>query len=107
MVQASRVAINNFQIETQSILSELETYHLSKKRQIEHCFQKLFDNIPSQIINIPLNKCIDEYLAYRQEKENNKEAIISNDHSLNEDDINERGRHQDESNFHFDDAKDL
>lgn len=110
MVQTSNLALNNFKIETQSILTELQAYHGSKKRQIEHCFQKLFDNIPSQIINAPINKCIDEYLTYIHDKENGKEArnteINDQSYIVNENE-NGKAKNQDETNFHFDDAKDL
>ena len=51
----------NFILECRNTLAELEAYHQSKKRQIEHCFQKLLDNIPQEIKNISINECIAVY----------------------------------------------
>jgi hypothetical protein len=62
----NRLAINNFLLESKPLFDELDAFHSNKKRQIEHCFQKLLDNVPKEIMNVSINQCIKDFLELYQ-----------------------------------------
>lgn len=63
------LAICDFKLGCKEVLDELTVYHANKKREIEHCFQKLIDNIPREIINTPINECISQFIQFSKEME--------------------------------------
>jgi hypothetical protein len=76
----SNIEFGDFRLKCEHFLSELSAFHSAKERQIEHSFFKLFDNIPEEIKNAPINKFIDDYVRIVEENEeaskqaNNKKA---------------------------------
>ena len=60
--------LDNFKIEADHILGELEAAYESKRRQIDNCFQIMYDNIPKEIRDIPLNETFQQliYLVRHQ-----------------------------------------
>ena len=84
--QCRTVSLKNFKIDAETILSELSAYHVAKKRLIEHTFQKLFDNLPASIKDMPANQCMSDYAAIVSEK-----ASIIADESLNDEDMGQDG----------------
>jgi hypothetical protein len=65
----SNMEFGDFRLKCEHFLSELSAYHSAKERQIEHSFFKLFDNIPEEIKNAPINKFIDDYVRIVEESE--------------------------------------
>lgn len=81
------LAIREFKLGCKSLLDDLKSFHTTKKRLIEHCFQKLLDNVPNEIINAPYNECIEEFfekvnskefeeLNSNKKVENNKDLVV-------------------------------
>ena len=61
MVIENTLAFKNFMLECGNIQCELKDFHESRLRQIEHCFQKLSDNVPNEIKNTPISVCFREF----------------------------------------------
>lgn len=76
-MESDTIAYDNFKLEAKNIIIELDEYHSTKKRQIEHCFAKLLDNIPKEIIDLPINQCIEDYLRLVQEFDQEDESEAS------------------------------
>lgn len=77
----SKMEFENFRLKCEHFLTELNTYHSAKERQIEYSFCKLLDNIiHKDIKNASINKFIDDYVRIVEENEemskqaNNKKA---------------------------------
>ena len=76
------IAIKNFKMNANSILDELRSYHSSKKRQIEHCFQKLFDNTSQLILKAPIDKIIEDFWRSKEYETLQKESQKANHENL-------------------------
>lgn len=72
------LAFCNFKMGCQEIIKDLEKFNMKKTRDIGHCFTKLTDNIPKEIINAPINFCLDYYAEFCYETEK-KEANAANE----------------------------
>lgn len=72
----SDIAIYNFKMGCNEVMDDLKKFNQKKTRDIEHCFFKLTDNIPKEIINAPINYCLNYYAEFCYENEN-KEASES------------------------------
>jgi hypothetical protein len=81
------VMLRNLKNSTINILTDLKSFHSKKKRQIENCFQKLFDNTNYDILNAPINQCIKDYLKSMCGGEGMKDQDLIVDHSINQDTI--------------------
>ena len=68
------ITYENFVLESRNILSELDIYHESKKRSIDHCFQILFDNLPKEIKNTSINKIYDNHMNSIDQKSDNNDS---------------------------------
>ena len=66
----SSITFEHFRLESKNILNELESYYETKKRQIDICFQILFDNLPNEIKNTPINKIYESYMNAVERKPN-------------------------------------
>jgi hypothetical protein len=82
--QCQKMTINNFKLESETLLNELTAYHESKKRLIEHTFQKLFDNLPASIKDLPINQCMSDYSAILKEIKENQEDEEKNNEIIDE-----------------------
>jgi hypothetical protein len=109
--QCQIMTLNNFKVQSEAILNELTAYHSSKRRLIEHTFQKLFDNLPATIKDFPVYPSIDDYLTMvKEEKEAKAKAKDKNNMEEEEDDDddddhvalfgNEDMDHQNDNNGH-------
>lgn len=74
----SDIAIYNFKMGCHEVMKDLEKFNLNKKRDIDHCFSKLTDNIPKEIINAPINYCLNYYAEFCYENENKDTESASN-----------------------------
>ena len=74
-----KLTLNNFKLESETIINELSAYHLSKKRLIEHTFQKLFDNLPASIKYLPINECMNDYVTIIKELKENSNKNVNTD----------------------------
>lgn len=68
------LAICNFKMGCQEIIKDLEKFNQKKTRDIGHCFLKLTDNIPKEIINAPINFCLDYYAEFCYEQDKKEDA---------------------------------
>ncbi len=82
--QCQKMTLNNFKVETEALLNELNAYHESKKRLIEHTFQKLFDNIPVSIKDLPINQCMSDYATILKEIKENRDSEEMNSEIIDE-----------------------
>ena len=84
------IDLKRFKYEANAILDELRSCHMAKKRQIEHCFFKLLDNTAHQILDAPINKCIEDFLKSKEldelkENVNSEEQIV--DQSISDENV--------------------
>jgi hypothetical protein len=92
------IELKRFKYEANSILDELRSCHMAKKRQIEHCFLKLLDNTSHQILDAPINQCIEDYLKSREFEEHNENGEIV-DQSLSDENPTASNKKQVDSNM--------
>lgn len=60
----SDLAIDNFKMGCHEIIKNLEKFNQKKARDIDHCFFKLTENIPKEIVNAPINYCLNYYAEF-------------------------------------------
>ena len=65
---SANIQLNTFLLEAKDMLADMERYHDSKRRQIEHSFQTLYDNIPKDLLNFPVQMSIESYLSHTTKK---------------------------------------
>ena len=60
-----------FKMEATNILTDLNDCHKIKNRQIDRVFNTLFDNIPNEMKNLPINDVLEKlFTAARKKVEN-------------------------------------
>jgi hypothetical protein len=75
------IELKRFKNDTKTLLKEIKGCHMSKKRQIEHWFAKLIDNTSQEILDMPINKCLEDYLKSKA-AEASKEANANVDDQI-------------------------
>lgn len=72
MLQASRneLPYECFKMEAQNFLTELHDLHIIRKRQIDRVFNVLFDNMPSELKDMPINETMEKLLTLLRKKLN-------------------------------------
>ena len=63
-LKSDDLAVCNFKIGCQEVLRQLDEFHKKKSRDIEHYFQVLIDSIPKEILNAPINYCLECYADF-------------------------------------------
>jgi hypothetical protein len=83
----SSITFDHFKLESKNILNELESYYETKKRQIDICFQILFDNLPNEIRHTPINKIYESYMNAVERKPNHDNQSVDSDETEEDDEI--------------------
>ena len=63
-ITTTNLAICDFKLEAKNIISELEKLYRAGSRQIDLTFSKLCDNLPTEIVDVPINECLEAYLNF-------------------------------------------
>ena len=49
-------------LKASSILVQLEKYHTSTQNQITNIFARFLDNLPKDVLSLPIDECEEQYL---------------------------------------------
>lgn len=55
---------NSLQYMGGEALKRLGVHHAAKIRQIENAFQKMYDNMTKQVLDMPVDECVEEYVKF-------------------------------------------
>lgn len=75
-----------FQMEAVNVLTELQSCHETKKRQIDRVFNVLFDNLPEDLKNAPINGTLEKLLTLARKKIN---STITDKDSLDDNTVHQ------------------
>ena len=87
MLEQSRMDLpfECFQMEALNVLTSLDSYHETKKRQIDRVFDVLIDNLPDDLKNEPINETLEKLIVLAMTKIT--EAIAEDPSAELEDDM--------------------
>ncbi len=89
MLAASRseLPFECFKMEAQNFLTELNDLHIIRKRQIDRIFNVLFDNMPSELKDMPINETMEKLLTLLRKKLSDISDNLAIDDTINDADF--------------------